>query len=182
MTSDFQQTVRRTPVWSMVFSALIIAAGVLAIALPMLAGVAVTGIAGWLLILAGILHFALAFGGGGRTTVLWEILLGVVYGVTGIFMVANPLVGLESLTLIVAIYLFIEGVLELVLSFQLRPAPGAWWVLLDGIVTLALAIWISATWPISSFWVIGTIVGISMIFTGSTRLMFWSHIRRRITA
>ena len=38
-----------------------------------------------------------------------------------------------------AFYLVLEGVLELVLSFQLRPLPGSGWLLFDGIVTLALA-------------------------------------------
>jgi uncharacterized membrane protein HdeD (DUF308 family) len=58
----------------------------------------------------------------------------------GIYLLASPLRGLLSLTLAVAIYLFVEGLVEFVLSFELRPAPGAGWLLVDGIVTLALAL------------------------------------------
>ncbi|MFZ3256027.1 MAG: DUF308 domain-containing protein, partial [Candidatus Acidiferrales bacterium] len=80
-----------------------------------------------------------------------------------------PVRGLVTLTLALAIYLFIEGVLELILAFQTRTGRG--WLLLDGIVTLILAILIWRTWPSSTEWVLGTLVGISMIFSGTSRLM-----------
>jgi uncharacterized membrane protein HdeD (DUF308 family) len=113
--------------------------------------------------------------------VLWEILLGVIYGAVGIYLLASPVRGLLSLTLAVATYLFVEGVLEFVLSFELRRAPGAVWLLVDGIVTLGLAVLIWTTWPSSGMWVVGTLAGISMLFSGITRLMF-SMALRRITS
>ena len=61
-----------------------------------------------------------------------------------------------------AIYLFVEGVLEFTLWFQLRTTPGKAWLLLDGIVTLILAAMIWRTWPSSAAWVIGTLAGIGM--------------------
>jgi uncharacterized membrane protein HdeD (DUF308 family) len=79
------------------------------------------------------------------------------------------------------VYLFVEGVLEFILSLQLRPAPGSGWLLVDGIVTLVLAVMIWSTWPSSAAWVIGTLVGISMLFSGITRLML-SLAVRKITA
>jgi uncharacterized membrane protein HdeD (DUF308 family) len=78
---------------------------------------------------------------------------------------------LISLTLALAIYLLAEGVLEFVLSFQLRPLPGSGWLLFDGAITVILAMMIWRTWPSSTEWVIGTLVGISMLFSGITRLM-----------
>ena len=90
----------------------------------------------------------------------------------------NPLIGVASLTLALAIYLFAEGVLELVLSFTLRPMPGSGWLLLDGIVTLILAILIWRAWPSSTAWVLGTLVGISMLFSGTARLMLSLAARR----
>jgi uncharacterized membrane protein HdeD (DUF308 family) len=70
------------------------------------------------------------------------------------------------------------GVLEFVLSFQLRPLPGSGWLLFDGIVTLVLAAMIGSAWPISSVWAIGTLVGVSMFFSGITRLMLSVAVRR----
>lgn len=100
------------------------------------------------------------------------------YGVIGFYLLARPVAGLASLTFAVAIYLFIEGVLEFILSFQLRPAPGTGWLLVDGIITLVLALMIWSTWPSSAAWVIGTLVGISMFFSGATRLMLSLAVRR----
>jgi uncharacterized membrane protein HdeD (DUF308 family) len=56
------------------------------------------------------------------------------------------------------------------LSFRLRPLPGSNWLLFDGIITLILAIMIWRSWPSSSEWVIGTLVGFSMLFSGAARL------------
>jgi uncharacterized membrane protein HdeD (DUF308 family) len=49
---------------------------------------------------------------------------------------------------------------------------------MDGIVTLILGLLVWRQWPSSSLWVIGTLVGISMIFTGATRLMISLAARR----
>lgn len=78
-----------------------------------------------------------------------------------------------------AIYLFVEGVLEFTLWFQLRTTPGKAWLLLDGIVTFILAAMIWRTWPSSAAWVIGTLVGISMFFSGISQLVLSLAVRRR---
>ncbi len=178
MANSITDDIHRAATWSLVLSVLMIAAGVLAIAAPVVAGVALTAIVGWLLAFSGALHFVFAWRAGRASSVVWEILLGVLYGAIGFYLVAHPLAGLASLALALAMYLVIEGVLELVLSFQLRPAPGSGWLILDGIVTLVLALMIWSTWPSSSLWVVGTIVGISMLFSGISRLVLSMQVRR----
>jgi hypothetical protein len=56
--------------------------------------------------------------------------------------------------------------------------PGAGWVLFDGLVTLLLALFIALHWPSSSAWAIGTLVGVSMIMSGVTRVMMSLAVRR----
>jgi uncharacterized membrane protein HdeD (DUF308 family) len=181
MSYSLAYDIHRATTWSIALSILMIAAGVIAMFVPALAGAAVTAIVGSLLIFSGLLHLAFAWRASKQRTVLWEILLGVIYGAVGIYLLASPLRGLLSLTLAVATYLFVEGVLEFVLSVELRRAPGAVWLLVDGIVTLGLAVLIWTTWPSSGMWVVGTLAGISMLFSGITRLMF-SMALRRITS
>jgi len=181
MAGSMIDDIHKASTWSIVLSVLMIATGVLAISVPMIAGIAVTALVGWLLIFSGLLHLAFAWRAGRAGAVTWEILLGIVYGAIGFYMLASPVGGLVSLTLAIAMYLLIEGVLELVLSFQLRPAPGSGWLLVDGIITLVLAVMIWSTWPSSAVWVVGTLVGISMFFSGITRLML-SMALRRMTA
>ena len=178
MANSLAHDIHRGTTWSIALSILMIVAGVLAIAAPVVAGVTVTAIVGWLLVFSGALHLVFAWRAGRASAVVWEILLGIVYGAIGFYLVAHPLAGLASLAFALAVYLLIEGVLELMLSFQVRPAPGSGWLMLDGIVTLVLAVMIWSTWPSSSLWVVGTIVGISMLFSGISRLVLSMQVRR----
>jgi uncharacterized membrane protein HdeD (DUF308 family) len=93
----------------------------------------------------------------------------------------HPVAALLSLTIALAIYLMLEAVLEFALGFKLRPLPGSGWLLFDGVITLILAVMIWRTWPSSSAWVIGTLVGISMLFSGISRLML-SLAARSVTS
>ncbi len=106
--------------------------------------------------------------------------IGVVYGGIAFYLLAHPAVGLASLTLAVAGYLFAEGVVEFAAWWQMRSSSGAGWLLLDGIVTLLLAVMIASTWPSSAAWVIGTLLGISMLSSGISRLMLSLAARRLV--
>lgn len=157
--------------WSIVLSVLMIIAGLCAIAAPAVAGVTVTAIVGWLLIFSGLLHVAFAWRASGAGAVLWELLVGIVYGVAGVYLISHPLAGLATLALVIAVYLFFEGTLEFILSFRLRHRPRSGWLMLDGIITLVLAFMVWFTWPASALWIVGVLVGISMLFSGITRLI-----------
>jgi uncharacterized membrane protein HdeD (DUF308 family) len=157
--------------WSIALSILLIVAGLFAILIPSLSGIAITLFFGWVMIFSGITHFIFAFKTHTTGGVIWEILVGAVYLFTGVYLVLHPLDALIALTLILAIYLFFESIVEFIQFFQLRSHHGAIWILIDGIVTLILAIMIWRSWPASTIWVVGTLVGISMIFSGFSRLM-----------
>ena len=180
MPNELSARVRTATTWSLVVSVLMIAAGLLAIAVPQVAGIAITGVVAWLLLFSAVLHLLLAWRSGTAGGVLWEILIGVVYGGIAFYLLAHPAVGLASLTLAVAGYLFAEGVVEFAAWWQMRSSSGAGWLLLDGIVTLLLAVMIASTWPSSAAWVIGTLVGISMLFSGISRLMLSLAVRRLV--
>jgi len=167
--------------WSIGLSILLIVAGILAIVMPPAAGIAVLVIVAWLLMFSGAVHLVFAWHTRTAGGMIWELLLGILYIFVGIYVLLHPVAGLATLTLFLAVYLFLEGVLELVLSFRLRPLPGSNWLLFDGIITLILAILIWRSWPSSTEWVIGTLVGISMLFSGAARLSL-SLAARRVVA
>ncbi len=158
--------------WSTVTSILMILAGLVAIIVPAAFGLAFTLLFGWLLVIGGAAHFMYAWhthhGGG----LWWGILMGVIYIGVGVYMLMHPVAALASLTIVLAAYLFVEALLEFVLAFFLRRMKGSWWLLFDGIITFILAVLILRTWPTSFAWVIGTLIGISILFSGITRLMF----------
>jgi uncharacterized membrane protein HdeD (DUF308 family) len=172
--------INRAAGWSIGLSVIMIIAGTMAIILPVASGIAVTIMVGWLLGFVGCAHLAYGWHNRGGGGLLWGALLGILYIAAGAYILLRPLAGLESLTIVLAAYLLVEAILEFVLSFQLRPAPGSGWLLLDGIITLVLAIMIWRTWPASTLWVVGTLVGISVLFSGFSRLMI-SLAARRVT-
>jgi len=173
--------VKKSVGWSIALSVLMIVAGILAIASPLAAGVAVNIFVAWLLVFSGGVHLVFAWYRPSTGGLLWELLVGVLYIFIGGYLLMHPVAGLASLTLALAIYLLVEAVLEFVLGFTLRPLPGSGWLLVDGIVTLILAVMIWRTWPSSTGWVIGTLVGISILFSGASRLML-SLAARSVTS
>jgi uncharacterized membrane protein HdeD (DUF308 family) len=91
-------------------------------------------------------------------------------------------VGVASLTLVLASLFLLEGILNIVLFFRIRSSRRSGWVLIDGVITLFLGLMIYTQWPSSSAWAIGTLVGVSMIFSGLTRVMLSLAVRKATDA
>jgi uncharacterized membrane protein HdeD (DUF308 family) len=166
--------------WSIVWGVLLILLGLLATAAPFLAAVAVSVVIGWLIVLAGVVHIVVAFHSHGAGSVIWKLLVGIAYLCFGGYVLVHPVLGVASLTLMLAALFVIEGVLNLILFFNMRSVHGSAWVLIDGLITLALGVMIYAQWPSSSAWAIGILVGISMIFSGATRIGVTMAVRRAV--
>ena len=164
--------------WSIGISIFLLLAGIFAVLIPPVAGIAVALVVGWLLIFSGAMHVVFAWHTRTAGGFLWQLLIGVLYAGIGIYTLIHPVAGLASLTLVLAFYLLAESMLELVLWLRLRHMGGSPWLLVDGIVTLVLAVLIWRTWPSSTEWVIGTLVGFSMLFSGASRLMVSLAARR----
>jgi len=164
--------VAKNPVdWSIFLSILLILAGFFTLMIPFIGGIGIAIFVGWAMIVSGVTHLVLAFKTHTTGSRLWELLVGVVYIAAGIYLLLHPLSALASLTLLLAFYLFFEAVFEVIQYFQVRPRSGAGWLLVDGLITFVLALMIWRSWPASALWAIGTLVGISMLFSGFSRLM-----------
>ena len=172
-TSD----VRRASERSIGLGVLMLICGILAIFMP-LASIGLVILLGWLILISAVWHLIFAFQTRGLGNILWPVLLAIPYGFVGFYMLWHPLLDMLTLTLVLAVFLLFEGVLEVVLYFNIRKVGNAGWVLLDGIITLILGFLIWAHLPSTSVWVIGTLVGISLIFTGISRIMLSSGNRR----
>jgi uncharacterized membrane protein HdeD (DUF308 family) len=162
---------------SVVWGVLLVLFGIFAIAEPFLAAVALNVFVAWLLILAGVVHIAVGFHSHSGTSLGWKLLIGVAYIFIGGYLLFHPLLGVASLTLLLAILFLLEGVLDVILWWKMRSTNGAIWFLIDGIVTLFLGGLIYAHWPSSSVWALGTLVGVSMIMSGVARIMLSLSVR-----
>jgi uncharacterized membrane protein HdeD (DUF308 family) len=156
---------------SIVWAILLIAFGFLAIALPFATSWGVVVVIAWLIIFSGGVQFIHAFQSKGIGSIVWKLLVAVLYLIVGLYFLLNPLLGVAAFTFALAIFFVAEGLVDLVAYFRNRSVTGSGWILFDGVVTLILGLMVWRQWPSSSLWVIGTLVGISMILTGATRLM-----------
>jgi uncharacterized membrane protein HdeD (DUF308 family) len=167
--------------WSILWGALLIICGTLAIGSPLLAAVAVNAVIAWLLVFAGVVHIVIAFHAHSAGSLLWKVLVGIAYLCFGAYLIMHPVLGVASLTLVLATLFLIEGVLNVVLYFRMRHVQGSSWMLIDGIITLLLGGMIYLQWPSSSAWAIGTLVGVSMVFSGITRVAMSMAVRKATT-
>jgi len=165
---DMLSTIKRHAGLGMALGIGIAIAGVLAIISPLIAGLSVTVAVGVLLIVSGVSRLFLAFKMGSFGRGLLMFTLGALTLVAGGYLVARPGMGLATLTLVLAAYLFVDGVFEIIYAFRLRPIKGWGWTLFSGIAALVLGIMIWRQFPVSGIWAVGTIAGIHMIFAGSS--------------
>jgi uncharacterized membrane protein HdeD (DUF308 family) len=178
MVQNSSGLVRRVSTLAILWGVSLICLGVLALASPMLAAVAVNALIGWLIILAGVVHIVVAFHSREAGSVIWRLLVGLAYVAFGGYVIARPTLGVVSLTLLLASLFLVEGIFDIIQFFRAPPGLRSTWFLLDGVVTLFLGLMIYMQWPSSSAWAIGTLVGVSLIFSGVTRVMVSLTVRR----
>ena len=139
-----------------------------------------TLLVGWLLLFGSVAHVISAFKGGGAKQVIFQVLLGILYLIGGLYFLTHPILGVGTLTLLLAAIILAEGVLELIAYFRLRSQGASGWLLLNGIITLLLGGFIWFHWPSSSVWAIGILVGVDLLMTGISRLMFGLAARKLV--
>lgn len=149
-----------------IIGALSILGGILALFNPFAASLTAELMAGWLFILVGLLMLLSALsdrGFGGRVT---AALLGAVLLLLGIGLVANPLSGLLTLTLLAAILLLTAGVIRIALGFAAQLARLRWVLILSGALSILLGLMILSNFPQSAAIVLGLYLGIDLISNG----------------
>lgn len=170
MSSPGSDAVRMTARGGFVWGVLTLILGILAIAAPLFSGLTVATFLALVLVAAGIAQTLFAFKAGSFGEGFFTFMFGLFTLLAGAAMLARPLVGLASITIVLAVYFFVDGVFGAINSFRLRPVAGWGWMLFSGIVSVILGIMILNDWPASGAWLVGTLVGVRLIFAG------WSMI------
>jgi uncharacterized membrane protein HdeD (DUF308 family) len=164
--------IKRVNGWFIATALMFMLLGILAIIMPLVAGLALTVLVSWVLIFGGVAHLVAAFGSGGVGRVLWKILVGFAYLGGGFYFITHPLIGLGSLTLLLAGVFLAEAVFEVIVYSRVHGAHGSGWLLVNALMALILSGLIWEGWPSSSVWAIGTLVGLKLLMTGTSRLAF----------
>jgi|SRR6516164_1899094 len=166
--------------WYILAAVLFILLGLFAIIEPATAAVGIALLVGWLLIFGGVAHLIGTFRGGGAKRVLFQLLSAVVFLIAGFYVLTHRELAVGTLTALLALAIFAEGVFDIITYFRLQREHPSGWMLLNGIVALLLGGLIWVQWPSSSAWAIGTLVGVNLVVTGISRLMFGLAGRRLI--
>lgn len=164
--------------WMAALAVISIIGGVLALLNPFAATLAAVLFAGWTFVLMGVVQLVQAFQVRDWSGFLWALLFGVLTLFVGIALLWNPLAGMITLTFLVAVLLFVTGVVKVMFSFSLRPMVNWVWVLLSGILSIVLAIMIFAYFPQASLAVLGIFLGIELLSNGILFLFVALGLRR----
>jgi uncharacterized membrane protein HdeD (DUF308 family) len=132
---------------------------------------------GFLMLASGISEIVNSFWVGRWSGMLVHLLIGMLYSIVGLMMIDQPEVSAIRLTLLVAIFLLVSGLLRVVFAVSER-FPGWGWVLLNGAVTMFLGLVIYKQWPASGLWAIGLFVGIDLILNGWAWIMLALAVRK----
>jgi len=141
--------------------------GILALSTPLVAGQATLMLIGILIAAAGILRMIWAFKAGSG---VWKFLLGMLTLLAGGLVLAHPLMASGVLTIVLAMYLFADGLIEVIVAFTLDAAPGKSWLLIGGLLSVVLGSLLLFQAPLSGVVAIGVFLGIKLIFVGMTTL------------
>jgi uncharacterized membrane protein HdeD (DUF308 family) len=160
-----------------IFGVTTIILGMLAMLAPGLTGMSVVMLVGVVVLVAGIVRIIWAFRAGSLGKGLLMFVIGGLTLLCGLVLLANPLFASGVLTIMLAVYFFVDGIFEIVASVQLHPRAGWGWMVFGGIVSIWLGIIIWRQFPLSGVWAIGILLGIKLFFVGLIMVMGGSAVR-----
>lgn len=170
--------------WLLALGILMLALGVIGLGMSYWLTIVAVYWVGILAIIGGVGQIFDAFHHKGWKGVVWHVIIGIVYIVAGILMIAMPIAAAFWLTIFIAVALVVSGVLRIIMAFNVREHGPVWmWVLLTGIISIVLGILVYGTitppdadalataegqvaWMQSWGWVIGLFVAVELIVEG----------------
>jgi len=146
-------------------------AGMFAIMTPFISGIGTSMLLAIIVTAAGLMITVYAFKAESFGKGLFQFLFGGITIICGILMFLAPGISMFTLTGVLMIYFLIDGTFTVITGFKAKPAEGWFWVVLSGIASIVLAVFLYRDWPDSGQYAIGLLVGIRLIFTGWSMAM-----------
>jgi uncharacterized membrane protein HdeD (DUF308 family) len=170
LQSEMSAAVREHWMAFLIEGILLVILGLAAMIVPPLASLAVTIFLGWMFLISGIAGLVLTFWARKMPGFWWSLISAALAVVAGIILLAQPVQGTLTLTVVVGAYFLAEGVATIMYALEhRRELSERWaWLLVAGIMDLLIAAVIIAGLPESALWAIGLLVGINLLFGGAT--------------
>ena len=169
--NDVADTVKAGSRAGVVWGIIVLILGVLAMAAPLVSGIAVTFMVAVLLLAAGIAQTIYAFRSETVLTGIATFLFGGLAVLCGLAMMVFPGKGLAAITMFLAVYFIADGIISLINGVRFRPFKGWGSMVFSGIISVLLGWMIWSKWPVSGIWAVGILVGVRLLFTGWTMII-----------
>lgn len=145
---------------------LFILLGLFAIALPNFATLSLEIFIGWLFLIGGLFQGYRVLQAHGTPGFWLSLVSPILSIIVGVLLLAYPLTGILTLTLLLATYFIVEGIAKIGVSWNLKPLKPWGWLFFSGLLSIFLGVIIFSGWPGTAIWVLGLLVGINMVFFG----------------
>ena len=165
--------------WIVALGVVFVIAGAIALGSVALATAVSVVYVGFMMLLAGVVEIFSAFQMKTWGKFFLWILLGLLYALAGFFAFENPLLVAGALTLFLGAALVASGILRIYLAFQMQEGTRWGWVAFSGVITALLGLMILAHWPVSGLYVLGTFLGVDLLFTGFSWINFGLALKPR---
>jgi len=140
-------------------------AGIFAVVYAFRATAIAVIVSGFALVIAGLVRTVEAIVHRGTREPGRGILTGILHLVVGAMFLWRPDLTMLSLTLMLGIMFFAGGFGRIFIALSARhPAWG--WALMSGALSVLLGMFVVFSWPVSSLWLVGTLVGVELLGTG----------------
>ena len=166
----------------MLIGILALVLGIVAVIYPAGFGKISVVVIGVFLVIGALLRLSFAFLSYTIGSMLLKYLYALLMLIAGVWIIMNPEMGLEALTLVMAIYFIIDGITAIAYSFSLMPIGGGIYLIISGIIGIVLGILIFTKWPESSNYAIGIYLGIKLIFDGLALVLTGGAVRKSAKA
>jgi uncharacterized membrane protein HdeD (DUF308 family) len=161
------------------FGVLLVVLGLAAMMFAVFATIATVTINGVVFLIAGAAEIGIGMHSQGWGRFFLWVIGGVLYLFVGLVCIFNPVLASTALTLVLGAGLIAAGVVRLYLAFQLPAEQPRVLVFVAGAVTILLGLIIVTHWPADSIWVLGTLLGVDLLFNGAGWVSFGLGLRAR---
>ncbi len=176
MANEMVETMGKSWGWILAMGIVMVILGTLGLGATFMVTMATMFFFGVLILIGSGAQLIEAFYVQGWKSRVWHVLVAILYFVAGMTIINQPALASTMFTLIIAFTLIAIGGVRIIAAFQMRGVEGWVWMLIAGIMAVALGTMIVAKWPVSGLWVIGLFVAIELIMNG------WSMITVALAA
>jgi uncharacterized membrane protein HdeD (DUF308 family) len=162
---------------------LLVILGVAALILPPLASLAIAIFLGWMFLISGIGGLIVTYWARSTPGFWWSLISAALAVLAGLLLLARPMQAVLTLTIVVGAYFLAEGVATIMYALEhRRELSGRWsWLLISGLVDIAISFMVITGLPSSAEWAIGVLVGINLLFGGASLIGMALAARNSIT-